>query len=71
MKDGLNFVGMAYILAYLDSIVANWGSGSVYLTGDGGDKLLPNLRPIKKHKNPDSLVLGVINNHARVKAPYY
>lgn len=36
LKDGLNSIDNAYILEYLRKVVARWGHGATYLTGDGG-----------------------------------
>jgi len=52
LKDGLNFVDMAFILDYLRRIKERWGGDTLYLTGDGGDRGLPAFRDIGC---PDSL----------------
>ena len=47
MKGGLNYLGMSFILPFFDQVRAAYGSDITYLTGDGGDKVLPDLRPEK------------------------
>jgi asparagine synthase (glutamine-hydrolysing) len=56
MKNGLNYLGMAFILSFLDAIRKEYGAGLTYFTGDGGDKVLRDLRPCWRMKNPDALM---------------
>lgn len=67
-KDGLNYIGMAYILSYLDQIVARWGRGALYITGDGGDKVLPDLRPRPGIRSMDTLVEALARKHSHCQA---
>lgn len=62
LKDGLNHVGMAFILSFLDSITERWSDRSVLLTGDGGDKALPDLRPSRRLRSTDDLVQGLLDD---------
>jgi asparagine synthase (glutamine-hydrolysing) len=57
MKDGLNYSAMAYILEYCRALISESGRQAVYVSGDGGDKVLPDLRPGKRLSNDDELVL--------------
>jgi len=67
-KDGLNYIGMAYILSYLEQIVARWGRGAMYITGDGGDKVLPDLRPCPRIRSTDSLIDILARHHGCCQA---
>jgi asparagine synthase (glutamine-hydrolysing) len=62
LKDGLNHVGMAFILSFLDSITERWSDRSVLLTGDGGDKALPDLRPSRQLRSTDDLMQGLLDD---------
>jgi asparagine synthase (glutamine-hydrolysing) len=68
IKDGLNHVGMAFILPYLEGIAARWGDRSVLLTGDGGDKVLPDLRPSRRLRSLDDVVLGILDEAEQAPA---
>ncbi len=61
IKQGLNYLGMSFILSFFERIKDTYGTRLVYLTGDGGDKLLPDLRPSRKVKNTDALVKYIIS----------
>lgn len=60
IKSGLNSLGMSFILPFFDEIKQKYGSTITFFTGDGGDKLLPDLRPIKKLKDLDDLVSYIV-----------
>jgi asparagine synthase (glutamine-hydrolysing) len=45
LKGGMNYAGMSFILDFLKQMAAKYG---LMLTGDGGDKTLPGLFPMKK-----------------------
>jgi len=45
LKDGLNAVDNAYILAYLRELVSRWGRGATYVTGDGGGYVFKTTAP--------------------------
>lgn len=47
LKRGMNHLGMAFILEFFESLVARHGRDTMYVTGDGGDKTLPDLSPAK------------------------
>ncbi|MEO6709196.1 MAG: asparagine synthase-related protein [Planctomycetota bacterium] len=56
LKDGLNHTGMSFIPTFLEEIVRRWGERAVLLTGDGGDKIFPDLRSGRPARNFDQLV---------------
>jgi asparagine synthase (glutamine-hydrolysing) len=45
IKDGMNPLGMSFIINFLRRLRADWGEGAGLFTGDGGDKVLPSLAP--------------------------
>jgi len=60
LKQGLNYLGMAFILPFLDRFRQRdlW-----QLTGDGGDKLLADLRPLRKLHTHHQLIEYLLRNH--------
>ncbi|MEA2577373.1 MAG: hypothetical protein QOD78_961, partial [Chloroflexota bacterium] len=69
MKDGLNPVTMAFILPFLEETRRRWGDRAVLLTGDGGDKVFPDLRPVRRPRTMDGLVSAVLEDAAMLPAP--
>jgi asparagine synthase (glutamine-hydrolysing) len=68
MKDGLNPVTMAFILPFLEETRRRWGDRTVLLTGDGGDKVFPDLRPVRRPRSLDGLVDAVVEDAAMMPA---
>ncbi len=68
LKDGLNYVGTAFMLPYLRAIRDRWGADAAYWTGDGGDKVFPDLRPRPFVQSEDSLVSSLVAGHALLDA---
>ncbi len=56
MKNGLHPLEMAFILPYLERIRNGFGSKVLFITGDGGDKVLPDLQPPGRLAGLESLV---------------
>ena len=69
MTDGHNLITMSFILSFMDAIIARWGRSATYVTGDGGDKLFPNILPRRLVSNVDALVREISEDHAIVPAP--
>ena len=65
MKNGLNYLGLATIMPFLARIRDEYGAGALYFTGDGGDKVLRDLRPCWKLRNLDSLVSFILSRNQR------
>lgn len=64
IKNGLNYLAMAYILQFFDNLSGKHGSRVTYITGDGGDKVLVSLDPAQKMNSLDDLVDYTISmNH--------
>ena len=68
LKDGLNNVGVAFMVPYLRAIRERWGVGTAYWTGDGGDKIFPDLRPRAAVSSEDVLVNSLVAQHALMHA---
>lgn len=64
LKAGLNHVGMGFLLEFLESLRADHGAAAVYLTGDGGDKVLPDLTPPRSFRDLDALADYTVAKHS-------
>ena len=45
IKSGMNYLGMSFSLAICRELRSLYGADAVLFTGDGGDKLLPDIEP--------------------------
>jgi asparagine synthase (glutamine-hydrolysing) len=63
IKNGLNFLGMSYILPFYEKVLKTYGSNIVNFSGDGGDKIIPDIRPSHHLRNLDELADYIIANH--------
>jgi asparagine synthase (glutamine-hydrolysing) len=54
---------MAFMLPFFDSVTRQHGREVGYLTGDGGDKILPDHRPKSEVLNLETLVRYVLAKH--------
>jgi asparagine synthase (glutamine-hydrolysing) len=68
LKDGLNFVSMGFILSFTKEIASRWGRAAAYVTGDGGDKVFPDLRLVKPVRSTDALIAGILQMHSCVSS---
>lgn len=60
MKDGLNFVTMAYNIALMEQLVLRFGARAVYMTGDGGAHVM-SLKGLRRSvSNMDELMHELI-----------
>lgn len=55
LKAGLNHCKMGFILAFFEEIRDAYGADLTYVTGDGGDKALPDIRPTRSFSSLDDL----------------
>ena len=62
LKSGMNYLGMSFSLPLCLELRDIYGSETVLFTGDGGDKLLPDIRPPVNIDSVDSLALYIIDN---------
>ena len=60
-KCGHNSLAMSFIVPFLHSLVAKYGHGLVYFTGDGGDKILPDMRPRPQLTTIEQLVAFILH----------
>src|SRR5262249_3028833 len=60
LKQGLNNLGMGFMLPFLQMIRDTYGSDIVFLTGDGGDKVLPDLMPKRSLSGSQDLVSYIV-----------
>jgi asparagine synthase (glutamine-hydrolysing) len=63
MKAGLNYLAMNWIVQYLDALQGTYGSEMTYITGDGGDKVLVDLRPTRSLGSLSDLVQYIVSRH--------
>lgn len=63
MKSGLNSLNMSFILGFFEKLRQSYGDQLIYFTGDGGDKLLPNLDPLRPIRSLDQLLDYIIKRH--------
>lgn len=64
MKGGMNSVASAATLPFMEEIEKRCGRNLVWFSGDGGDKLLPDLRPSKKLKSTGALANYIVDRNA-------
>ena len=64
MKGGHHHVGNPYILRFLDQLRTDCGSDAVQFTGDGGDKIVPDLTPPRTYRTLDDLVSYTISKNS-------
>ena len=63
MKLGLVPLSISFIIPFLNNVKNFYGNNIVYFTGDGGDRIKPTLKPLKKLKNLDDLVNYIISSN--------
>lgn len=64
IKNGLNSLRFSFILPFFSRIKETYGNNIIYFTGDGGDKVLPDLRPLFKLKDLDALIEYIMSLNA-------
>ncbi|WP_336360116.1 asparagine synthase-related protein [Haladaptatus sp. ZSTT2] len=65
MKQGMNYLGMAFILSFFEQLREDFPQAT-YLTGDGGDKVLVDLTPVKSLSSEEALVEYIIEANSRI-----
>lgn len=63
IKNGLNYLGMGFILLFFDKLKETYGSNITYFTGDGGDRVKPHIKPLKMLKNIDKLINHILSHN--------
>ncbi|MGH9988056.1 MAG: asparagine synthase-related protein, partial [Nitrososphaeraceae archaeon] len=61
LKSGMNPLGVASRVQFLDRLQSLHGSGIVFFTGDGGDKVFCDLRPSRTVRTFDALIRYIIS----------
>lgn len=64
MKGGLNHLGMAFFVQFLELLQQRYPQKVLFITGDGGDKVFPDLRPKRKLKTSVELIDYICQNNA-------
>ncbi|GAB3688365.1 hypothetical protein GCM10028857_22430 [Salinarchaeum chitinilyticum] len=64
-KQGLNYLGMAFVLDFFEQLRSRHGT-TTYVTGDGGDKLLVGLEPATSFDSEAALVDHVVDANSRL-----
>jgi asparagine synthase (glutamine-hydrolysing) len=66
--DGLNTVRAARLLPYVEEIKRRFGGTACYLTGEGGDKVLPDLARVGGGAGIEDLAAAIERHNARLDA---
>lgn len=64
LKDGLNYSAMAFILTFFEELKKTYGRKLAYWTGDGGDKVLPALAPVRAPASVEGLARMIIDKNS-------
>lgn len=59
-KQGQLGLEYAHKIQYFERLIENYGRDSIFVTGNGGDKIMPDLRPDRRIKRMDELINHVI-----------
>lgn len=62
-KQGLNPLSMSYLIPYLEHVAQCFGRGATFFTGDGGDKVLPDLRSMADIADADHAARELLRRH--------
>jgi asparagine synthase (glutamine-hydrolysing) len=65
IKNGLNYLGMSFILPFFEAIREKHCGRITWFTGDGGDKVLPDLRPYRRFGCLEELADFILRVHQR------
>lgn len=64
-KQGLNYIGMQFIIDLYRQVAARFGTDTLYLTGDGADSTLCYLGERNPHISDHTLVETLFHRHAQ------
>lgn len=62
MKNGFNYLGLSFMLPFLEGLRENYGQNMIYWTGDSGLVLRPEI-PDLRLRNYDDLLDCILRNH--------
>lgn len=65
LKNGMNSLGMSFLLPYLEQVREAYGPKLVFITGDSGDKVLRDLTPWAKVEDLDGAVAYLVAQNAK------
>jgi asparagine synthase (glutamine-hydrolysing) len=65
LKNGMNSLGMSFLVPYLDEVRRAYGPKMIFVTGDSGDKALRDLTPAAKVQDLNSTVDYLIAQYAK------
>ena len=65
MKTGMNPLYMSFLLPFLDQIRTAWGSDVVFLSGELGDRLLPDRRPSGNFESVEETVDSIMSQERK------
>lgn len=63
IQSGLNFLGMSFTMPFFRMIEESYGDRITLFTGEGGDKVLRDIRPVGRLKNIDALTEYVLTHN--------
>jgi asparagine synthase (glutamine-hydrolysing) len=63
IQSGLNFLGMSFTMPFFRMIEKSCGDRITLFTGEGGDKVLRDIRPVGRIKNIDALTEYVLTHN--------
>lgn len=65
MKTGMNPLYMSFLLPFLDQIRTAWGSDVVFLSGELGDRVLPDRRPSGNFESVEETVDSIVSQELK------
>lgn len=66
LKGGANHLGLSRMVPYLDDLLARHGRDTVLFTGDQGDRLLGNRRPLVPLRDDDELAAYLVRRESLI-----
>jgi asparagine synthase (glutamine-hydrolysing) len=65
LKNGMNPLYMSFLLAFLDQIRTSHGSDLVFISGEIGDRVLPDRRPSDNFESVEETVDSIVNQEPK------
>lgn len=63
IKTGQVFLGIPHALQYFRNLNGRYGGRLIYFSGNGGDKVMPDLRPARKLRSLNQLVAHLLKSN--------
>ena len=67
IKAGINYLGVAHFLQFLEELTQAYPGGYTLVTGDGGDKVMPSLVPQDAGKSESELLECIFKNNGLIE----